>query len=287
MNTRQNDYTDAEIERSQNMLAAVLGPEEVARLDAESYPGPGHNQSPPEPIDLARERVEQEIASADAWAAQVKTVENEETATTLRTKLQQLGDLWKEYDEQRAAERKPHTEAAAAVQAKWLPLLNRIATCRKALQPLETTWLMLLRNRQDAERERLKKEAAEAEARAHQLADLALAGGPSVATNLIAAQEAADEADAAHKAVSAVPLRAQTRDAYGGRARSLHQTWSATIIDQDLLYRHFRGHADVTAVLQKLANAAVRAKDGPRPANGAKEGINDQLPGILIYLEER
>lgn len=36
MNRRHDDFTAAEIERSQSLIAAVLGPEEMAKLDAEA-----------------------------------------------------------------------------------------------------------------------------------------------------------------------------------------------------------------------------------------------------------
>jgi hypothetical protein len=62
--------------------------------------------------------------------------------------------------------------------------------------------------------------------------------------------------------------------------------WSGSIERQDLVYQHFKHRAEVKELLAQLVNQAVRAKDGPRPPAGAKTGVSDRLPGVLIFSEE-
>ncbi len=249
-------------------------------------PGIGHN-SPPEPIDIAAERVDREVASATAWIEQVKVIKTEEQATTLATKLKQLRDLRQEYDRQYRAERKPHDDKVAEVKADWVPLIEKLLICyEKALLPLEKAWLRERQRQDDEDREKRRNEAAEAQRLADQLTEQAKAGGPGVVFNTIAAMEAAAEADRARQAVAAVPLRAQVRDALGSPARSLHQVWHAQVVDWDLWYAQVRNRGEVRDLLSQLANAAVRNKNGPRPPAGATEGMNPAMPGCWLLRDE-
>lgn len=58
-----------------------------------------------------------------------------------------------------------------------------------------------------------------------------------------------------------------------GRLSRPRATIVAKIVDQDLVYRHFRDHADVKDVLQKLANAAIKKA----PVPGAEKEIVEKL----------
>ncbi len=296
MRNRMNGPTDADYREQQSRIAAVLGPEEIQRFDDEAaapLEKRAHNR-PPELVDSAYEpvdpeiirRVDREVASANAWAEQVKIVEDEETAQALVQKLDQLQELFEKHDAQRTAERNPHVERAAAVQKKWVTLLQKLTDCRKALKPLETAWHKLKTQRQNAERQAREQEALDAQRRAEQLDEQARAGGRSVVTNMIAAREAADEAERARKAAAAVPTRAKTSGTFGGRAHSLRVTWHASVQDWDLWYAHVKHRGEVRDVLSRLANEAVRSKDGPRPPDGQEAGTSSALPGCLIYSEE-
>lgn len=254
----------------------------------EAAPAPiGHNL-PPEPVDLARERVDALIANANAWAERFAKIEDEETAASAADFLDQLDRQFQQYDAARREEKRPHDQAADAVQAKWTPLLGRLAACKTVINLLHASWLRRKQERLDEQRRKEQQEAEEARQRAEQLARQAQTaqGGPGALNATIAAQEAAQAAERARKALAAVPERAQVRGNLGGRARSLRYTWKAAIVDWDAAYAHFRGHIQVQQLLLDLTNAAVRAKGGPRPADGQGEGISEQLPFALIYREE-
>jgi hypothetical protein len=274
---RTNAPTDAEVDESQARIAAVLGP----------APSAGHNVPPvpiePDPIEAAAARVEQEVASATEWAEQVRVVETDVLAAQLADKLDQLRKLWQKTDAERVAEKTPHDEKAAAVQAKWKPLLEKLRICADSLKPLEAAWLKLKGQRLDTERQVLEKAAREAQQRADQLAEQAQAGHPQT---MIAAKEADEETERARQAVAEVPQRAQVRGTLGGRARSLRRSWHAVAIDVDRCYQHFRDHPEVKAVLTQLGDQAARAQAGPRPPDGLKEGMSPDLPGFWIFSEE-
>ena len=236
---------------------------------------PGDNRPPPEPIVLASGRVTTLIDAAEKWAERCPVIESEELADACNDFLTQLDKQFKEFDAARAAEKKPFDDDAAAVQARWKPLLERLTLCKTAIAPLHRAWLRLKQQRLDDERREREREAAEAQRVADQLARQAQAGGPGTVRNMIAAAEAAGEAEAARQAVTTVPKRAQSRGLFGGRTRSLRATWHATVVDQDLCYRHFRGRTEVKELLTRLASEAARG--GMR---------NPDLPGCWIYSEE-
>lgn len=246
-----------------------------------------HNQ-PPAPVDLARERLDALIANTNAWAERVPKIEDEDTAKSAADFLDQLDKQYQQYDAARREERRPHNEAAAAVQARWLPLLERISACKRVIAQMHRSWLRVKQDRLDEQRRQDQQKAEEARRRAEERAREAQAaeGSPGALNAVIAAQEAAEEAERARKAAAAVPQRAQVRGNLGGRARSLRYAWTASIADYDAAYAHFRDHPEVQQLLLSLTNQAVRAKDGPRPPGGANEGVSDRLPFALIYRDE-
>jgi hypothetical protein len=236
---------------------------------------PGDNMPPPEPVKLASDRVTALVENAEKWAERVPVINSEELADACNDFLTQLDKQWQEFDAARAAEKKPFDDEAAAVQAKWKPLLERLNLCKIAIAPLHRAWLKLKQQRLDDERHDRERAAAEAQRRADQLAEQAKTGGPGTVTRLIAATEAAGAAEAARQEVRRVPPRAQSRGLYGGRTRSLRTTWYASVVDDELCYRHFRQRSEVKELLQRLANEAARS--GVR---------NPDLPGCWIYSEE-
>lgn len=267
------DLTDAAIERSQAFLGAVLGVDEQGNLPPDHQIGANNPPSPIEP-ELAPEdkRVADHTAAATKWLERYPTIKNEEIAAACTDYLNQLDADWTALDERRKAERESHNKALKAIQDKYLPRLERIDICRRALRPLKQAWLRLRDARLKAEREAEDRKAAEAQRRADQLAEQAKAGGSNAVSQTIIALEATQEAERARQAAAAVPRRAQVRGTLGGRTHSLRTVWKALIVEQDLCYRHFRDHADVKAILLQLANAAARG--GTR---------NPNLPGCEIY----
>jgi hypothetical protein len=225
--------------------------------------------NPPEPIesdearilrrafDAAGHRIAEEVKSANDWMAEIKVVEDEKTAKDLGTKINQITAFITLYDGMRAEEKRPYDEGAAAVQKRWLPLIETLKLCKETLHHrLEVPWLKVLQKRHDDEREANRRAAAEAQRRADQLAEQAKAHSANVVTNMAAAMDAAQEAERLRQAAADVPLRAQTRGI--GRTRSLRTIWKAEIVEWDECYQHFKNHPKVRELLQGLANEGAR-----------------------------
>jgi hypothetical protein len=179
----------------------------------------------------------------------------------------------KDADNERAAEKKPHDDAAKAVQTKWKPLIDRcdIATdtAKKALIP----WLEHLeaeqraaaaKAREDAEAARLA--ALEAERAATASADLEAAERANAARK---------EADVAQKQANRAE-KAKAHAAGGSRAIGLRSYWIAEITDRrELLAHYMRTRATDLEVwlqdqAQKDVNAGIRA-----------------IPGVLVKEDRR
>lgn len=244
---------------------------------------PGAVEPATDPVD---ENIAALIANADAHVAAHPTIEDAEAGDAAANFLQQLRDHYDELKKSFDEEKVPHEEKLAEIRAKYHPRLERLQICIKSIRPLVRAWINLLENRRKAEEAVRVRVAAEAEQRAQQLAEQAAAGSRNAVTNTIAAAEAAREADAARKALAEMPRRAQVRPSLGGATLSPTKLWRARVVVQDDLYKNLRDHRDVVALLDRLANAAVRAKDGPRPPGRELQGRSDALPGCWIYQEE-
>ncbi len=232
---------------------------------------------PPEPIEGAKEdrRLAELIANADAWAAEHPLIEDEAVGVEAANWLEQLEKHLKEFQKKFKEEKAPYEAKLAESRAKWHPRLERIEICLRSIRPGFRAWIKLKENRRRAEEAAKAREAAEAQRRADQLAEQAKVGGPNAVSQTIVALEATQQAEQARQAVADMPRRAQVRGSLGGRTHSLRTVWQATIVEQDLCYRHFRDHTEVKGLLQRLANAAARG--------GAR---NSNLPGCWVYSEE-
>jgi hypothetical protein len=106
-------------------------------------------------------------------------IENQGQADAIGLIVSEVKKLRKDVDEARKAEKRPHDDAAKAVQAKWSPLLERADTITEAAQRPLTTFLAKLAAQQvEAERaarevaDRLAQEAIAASRQANSMDDL-------------------------------------------------------------------------------------------------------------------
>jgi len=144
----------------------------------------------------------------------------------------------KDADAQRTTEKKPHDDAAAAVQTAWKPLLAKCDlvadVCRKALAPF-------LEAKETAQREA----AAKAEADAERARQAAMAARQSVPVGDLASQEYAEallkEADALGKAAGKIG-KAKAHATGGTRAIGLRSYWTAQLVDPVAALKHYREH---------------------------------------------
>lgn len=163
----------------------------------------GHNRSP---FDDAADAVDSVWTEAQHWLTGA-TASTQAEADAIGQLLDMARQARKIADEARVLEKKPHDEAAAAVQARYRPLLSRCdAICdaaKKALQPF-----LAAQEAAKREREREAREAAEAARREAQAA---------FATAQDLAERDAAEAAAEKARIAEIQARAAAKDT--GRAR--------------------------------------------------------------------
>lgn len=234
----------------------------------------------PRTIDLAAEDIDKEIQAADQWAS-VVAIADAAQADRAKDAVDHLAALWKKYDEQRAAERKPHADAAKAVQERWKPLLSRIETCLATVKRLHDRWL-------DAENRRLAAARRAAQAEAERLAreaEKAAAKVPDAAppSAVIKRDEAAAAAKAAADRAAAIPDRARTHGNYGAPARSLRTVWVAEVTDITKAVRVYRDHPEMKDLLGRLATHDIRAAGADRSDAAIKAWA---MRGFKIYSRQ-
>lgn len=191
----------------------------------------GHN-NPPTPFDEIREEIDGLYLEAKNWL-DGGGVSSETEATGVSKLLDMLRQAEKKADKLRVEEKKPHDDAAKAVQARFKPLLDNasraIDVCKGALTP----WLRK-QEQERLERARIAKEEADA---------AELAAQKAFAASSVADLEMREQAEllaetAAAALKTANRLEKERPQAKGGaRAVSLRSTYRAEITDQQAFAR--------------------------------------------------
>jgi len=218
------------------------------------YAEPAHAADHNQPPDLI---IQTEIADLYDEArnfADGEPIADQPTADAITALYDGLHAAGKKADEMRVEEKRPHDEAAKAVQEKWRPFIDvkhgKVAIGKAALGQLLTTWRTRIAAEAAAEAERKRKEAEQLAAEA-QAAIRASAGN-------IEEREKAEE----------LLKDAKEADRWAGRAEKkattgtgLRTVWVATLTDESaaLDWAYQRDPASFVALVQGMADAAVRA----------------------------
>lgn len=209
----------------------------------------GHNNPPPEAgfglhiddlFSLLSDTLAGGEVSTDAQEAAIDAI------------LDDFRKAGKDADKARAAEKKPHDDAAKAVQVKWKPIIDKAdrgaAACKDALTPYRTA------------KQRAKDEAAaaarkEAEAKA-EAARAALKQADGLEAKFAAEQQLEQAAK-----LTAVANKID-RSATGLRTH-----WEAEITDRKAALLHYlaRVPARFEALIQQLADEDARSTRAPVP----------------------
>lgn len=222
----------------------------------------------PEPAVLFKEEVDDLLLEARNYL-DGEPITSEEQAEAVSSLLNRLRRVAKDADEARKTEKKPHDDAAKAVQAKWTPIISKAelatTTAKQALAP----WLRAVEEKQRAETEAARLEA-------ERLAQVAVEARQQAAGDFQAAEDAerlikvaaAAERDA-RKADRAKPL------AKGGeRAIGLIDRYTPELTDPVEALKHYKAAQPdaLKAWLQDQAEKDVRA------------GVRN-IPGFTIHHE--
>lgn len=197
-------------------------------------------------------------------------VETQGQADALATIITGAKQIRKDADAARVEEKRPHDDAAKAVQEKWKPVLTKVDDVITAVQKPLTTWLQA----QEAERQRITQEAQD---EADRLAAEAIAAARTAGSleSLTATRELQDAAfDAAKVAKRAGKAKSHVQG--GGRAIGLRTYWTATMTD--------------SAAALKWAKQAypeeLRAFIGNLAESEARRGVR-AIPGFEITEERK
>lgn len=233
--------------------------------------GIGHNNPPePTPFDAIKTHIEDLVETAKGFL-DGSGVTTQAEADALAKLMDEGRKATKAADQARAEEKKPHDDAAKAVQAKWKPLMeagDRIVTlCKQALAPyLEA---------QEAEKRRIAEEARKA---AEEAAAKAAEAARQAAASDLAAQEQADALAKEAKAALTAANKADKDKAHGvggSRAATLRTTYRPVMTDgvEAARWAWQNRREECEAFFLSLAVVAVR--EGKR-----------QIPGFNV-IEER
>jgi hypothetical protein len=207
--------------------------------------------APAEPAVLFAEEVDDLLLEARNYL-DGEPIANEEQAEAVSSLLNRLRRVSKDADEARKAEKKPHDEAAKAVQAKWTPIISKAelaaTTAKQALAP----YLKAIEDKQRAEAEAARVEA-------ERLAAIALQAHTGASGNLEALEDAERLIKAAKGAAkhAAKAEKAKAHATGGERAVGLRSVWTPTLTDSCAALRHYR-ERQPDALKQWLVEQAER-----------------------------
>lgn len=212
--------------------------------------GVGHNSPPP--FEAWSLHIEDLFQLANG----IGNATNDEQEAALDALLDDFRKAKKEADKERAAEKKPHDDAAKAVQLKWKPLLDRCDIAADAIKRALTPYR--------AEKQRAKDEAAriareEAE-RAHKAAQAAFQSDDL---------EARLEAERLANQAKAMQVQANKIDR---QSTGLRTFWEAEITDRKAALLHYlaRKPDQFAALIQSLADKDARNEATRRNIPGVK-----------------
>lgn len=217
-----------------------------------------HHNNPP-PAEAFALHIEELFSLVSGSTA--SPVSNDEQEAALDALLDDVRKARKDADAQRAAEKKPHDDAAKAVQAAWKPLLDRCDMAadaiKKALTPYRT-------EKQRAKDEAARKAREEAEAR-QKAAQEALKASDDL--------EARYAAETELKTASKLTAIANKIDR---SATGLRTHWEAEITDRKAALLHLIGrHPErFEALIQQMADEEAR-------------GVRAPIPGVVYHERKK
>lgn len=209
----------------------------------------GHNNPPP---DAAFGLHIDELFSLLSDTLAGGEVDNDDKELAIDALFDDFHKASKDADKARATEKKPHDDAAKAVQIKWKPIIDKAdagkRACSDALTPYRTA-----KQRAKEEASRKAREEAEAIERA---AQDALRQSEDLEARFQAEQEL--EVAAKLKAAANKIDRAAT---------GLRTTWDAEITDRKAALLHYLGKFPerFEALIQQMANEDARGARGTVP----------------------
>lgn len=231
--------------------------------DLSTNPPPaGHNNPPPfDPaaLDACRSKAREFIDAGGDWM-DLGDIQTDEQSARLTDYVSGLRKVYQQVEAERKAQKKPHDDAGKAVTAAFSPLLDAMERVLDRMKPMQERWLRKKQVEAQAEQKRLKDEADAKLRLAESQAAAAMSRNDVLGE--IEAERLRDEAAKLAKTASApVSMKASSATG-GGRSMSLREVRSGQITNINQVFLHFRDTPEVLDCLQRLVDAAFRAKGG-------------------------
>lgn len=197
------------------------------------------------------EEIDDVVQQASDWLRKTPIADKTaaDTAANWRVKLL---DLSKQADAQRAAEKKPHDDAAKAIQAKWKPFIDVATDVANKLRDALTAYMRAEEAKLRAEQEAKRKAAEEIARKQREQAEAARR--EAEANNLPPPPEPED----IPLPLDVEPVRVQA-GGQRGRKTGLRTITVYEVTDYAAALAHVSDHPDVRAAVEKVCKAMAKA----------------------------
>jgi hypothetical protein len=195
-----------------------------------------------------QEEIDDAVEQALAFLKQT-TIADQISADKAGNWRQRLLDLGKKADKEREAEKRPHDEAAKAVQAKWKPSIDKAADAANTIRDALTKWMREEEAKRRAAAEAKAREENERRQRAQEEREKALAAAPGLADILPPVETA--------PVVAAEPV--VHVGGQRGRKTALRTVTRFIVVEYEAALAHLKHHPEVRAAVEKVAAAQGRA----------------------------
>ena len=258
-----------------------------------SPPPVGHNAPPKDDtLQEHRDRYAELRQAGEAW---LKTgITDQETADLAEAWRKQVGSATRKADAARKAEKKPHDEAGAAVQKKWLPVIEAFERLDTPIRQKLTDFAVVQRERIRKEQEAAREAAEAARRDAERAAEQAMSSGTFSAHDHAAElARQAEDAEAVAKAAEAKKAQIGAGQVVDGRKRAagLRDFETITVTDPvaalAALYLAAKAEPGVWLNGECLDGIREAIKTLFRAVRKANPEAAAKCPGISITTEER
>lgn len=220
--------------------------------------GIGGNRPPViDPEKLAEaERLTTEALALAKEQREAGPIKDAQRASLVSDVVAALRAAFKSVDAIRVEQKKPHDDAADAVQKAFKVFLNAMESDANAIKAMSAQWLAEEQKRLADERAKREAEARRQQQEAWAAKQLAEAKGDSLAVAQADEQaKAAEEAAAAAQKVEKAKMESASG---GGRTMALRTQAYAQIRNWRAVFMHFENEPEVREVLQRLADREIR-----------------------------
>lgn len=229
----------------------------------------GHNR--PDTFTLFSESIGDLLVEAQNFldGSEIENEGQEQAVASILTRLRREANG---ADEARKAEKKPHDNAAKAVQSKWQPLLSKADTAVNAAKAVLASYLQKKEAAQRAAAEAARQEAEQKAAAARQAAENA------AQTDYAALEQAKALQETAHAAGKVADRleKAKPQAKGGERAVGLRSSYQAEIIDPVAFGKWAWANRKEEYVAFLTSLAIRECRHGPR-----------DLPGVRVTQQRK